>query len=78
MQKTDVDTESALRAKEAFFALVNTAPENIRQEVEAIAWGNEWTVETYDASKTNEQRWIDCKNCADLIIDAPADYGLTI
>ena len=59
-----------------FEAAVAKAPESIRDSVYDMAWGNAWSVETYEASKTDADRWSECIAMAEMIIDAPADYGL--
>ena len=73
---TDTGTEAAIGAERAFYDAVKKLPSNMRAEVEAMAWGNAWSVECYEADKTNEQRWKECLVTLEMIADAPADYGI--
>ena len=59
-----------------FEAAVAKAPESIRDSVYDIAWGNAWSVECYVESKTDAERWSECIFMVEMILDAPADYGL--
>ena len=54
----------------------DAAPQNIRQDVYMIAWGNAWSAETYYEYDTDAERWAVAIATAEMIIDAPADYGL--
>lgn len=54
----------------------NAAPHHIRQDVYAIAWGNAWAAETYHEYDTDADRWAAAIATAQMILDAPADYGL--
>lgn len=74
---TDTGTEAAIVAKEAFYAYVASLPASIRDDVEQMAWANSWSVECYEAGKSNAARWEESLSCARMIADAPADYGLT-
>jgi hypothetical protein len=73
---SDTGSEEAINAKEAFSAFIAKLPEQIRDEVEAAALENEWSVETYRKGLTNAERWAETLYCAQMIADAPADYGI--
>jgi len=59
-----------------FDRIIATAPEEIRQDVYAMAWENAWSVECFEADKTDEERWRECILLAEMIIDAPSDFGI--
>ena len=48
---------AAANLEKEFYAAVEKAPEGIRSEVEAIAWGNSFTVETYKDYDNDIERW---------------------
>jgi hypothetical protein len=59
-----------------FEAALSKSPAGIRDEVRDMAWGNSWSAECYEASKTDAERWAECVLMAEMIIDAPSDYGI--
>ena len=60
-----------------FNKVCDNAPENIRQDVYQMAWGNAFAAEVYYEYSSDADRWIAAIETAEMIIDAPADYGLT-
>lgn len=59
-----------------FNDVIATAPEHIRNDVYMKAWGNAWAAEVYYEYSSDEERWAVAIMTAEMIIDAPADYGL--
>lgn len=60
-----------------FDAVILTAPIKIRDTVLDLAWGNSWGAESFDASKTDAERWAECVDMAIAIINSPADFDLS-
>lgn len=59
-----------------FDKVCNEAPQAIRNDVYAMAWANAWSAETYNEYSSDEERWANAIATAEMIIDAPADFGL--
>ena len=57
--------------------ICDAAPESIRQDVWQMAWGNGFAAEVYYEYDTDAERWVVAIETAKMILDAPADNGLT-
>ena len=60
----------------AFNAAVAKAPESIRNQVEAYAWGNSFAVEVYNEYADDAERWEVAIGTAEMMIDCPECYGI--
>ena len=75
---TDLEKEfyAVVDLEKEFYAAVEKAPESIRATVEAMAWGNSFTVETYKYFDNDIERWENAIEALRMILDAPSEYGL--